>query len=145
MSTDFFSRLITAQVQGPNMLKPDGDKEAGCTKWYVCPVCEGRHKSECRAEDCCPREVEYFYACNICDTDHDTESEAAICCTSLGGGILQPMQCPVCLRSADSYEIAADCCLHVHPTLTAYGRQRVADAVKGGMPWDEALAANINH
>lgn len=146
MSADFFTRLITAQVQGPNLLAPsDDDKEAGCTKWYVCPICEESYKSKHRAEDCCPREVEYYYVCNICEADYDTESEAAACCFREGNGILQPMKCPVCLRSAASYEIAADCCLHVHPTLTAYGRQRVAAAVAAGTPWDQALVENINH
>ncbi len=128
------------------MLVPDEEKEAGCTKWYVCPVCEDRHKTEHRAEECCPRTVECYYECNRCEAEHDTASEAEACCgNTTPGASIQPKQCPVCLLKADTYAIAADCCLHVHPSLTAYGRQRIAAAVASGTPWDQALAANINH
>lgn len=40
---------------------------------------------------------------------------------------------------------AADCCLHTHPTMTAFGRQRVAAAVASGASWIEAVTANVQH
>lgn len=140
MSADFFSRLIGAQVKGPNMQAPSDGK---CLTLYVCYRCDEEHEDETDAEDCCKPEVYAVYRCSVCRKRHTEEDDAESCCPAIANG--QPMQCPVCLQGADSFEIAADCCLHVHPTLTAFGRQRVAEAVASGTPWDEALAANINH
>lgn len=142
MSADFFTRLINAQASGPNM-HPTADQDNGCTVTYQCPSCKEEHDDECSAEDCCPRHIDEIIRCSTCKKRYFDTDEAEECCPASTGN--QPMWCPVCLRAADTFEIAADCCLHVHPTMTALGRQRVAQAVAGGIPWPDAVAANIHH
>lgn len=142
MSADFFTRLINSQALGPNMLTTS-EQDDGCIVTYQCPSCEEEHDDECSAEDCCPRVVEEIIRCSTCRKKHFNTDEAEECCPASARE--QPMRCPVCLQGADSFEIAADCCLHVHPTMTALGRQRVAQAVASGTPWPDAVAANINH
>ena len=84
-----------------------------------------------------------WHKCPACDDPWGEIQDAEACCEGSVAG--QPMQCPICLKGAESFEDAADCCLHVHPTMTALGRQRVAQAVAGGIPWPDAVAANIHH
>lgn len=136
---DFFTRVIAANCVGPNM-KPSGPDD-GCVVLYECPQCGEEHDDSWDAQICCqPNEI---YRCGVCKKDHDTEKLASSCCSGTKHG--QPMQCPVCLKAADSFEDAADCCLHTHPTMTALGRERAASAVQKGMPWPEAVAANVQH
>lgn len=144
---DFFSRMIALNAVGPNV-QPTGDAEdPGVRKVYVCGACDTSHPYEYQAEACCPVEVFEEYLCPACDEGWDTRHEAADCCAASGKG-MQPMQCPVCMRSAESFEIATDCCLHTHPTISAAGRERIAQAVEEGMPWQEAVekaAAELLH
>jgi len=142
MSADFFTRLINAHASGPNM-HPTVDQDNGCTVTYQCPSCEEEHDDECSADDCCPRHIEEIIRCSTCKKKYFDTDEAEECCPASARN--QPMRCPVCLLAADTFEIAADCCLHVHPTMTALGRQRVGQAVAGGIPWPDAVAANIHH
>lgn len=144
-SADFFTRLVALNAVGPNILDAgsthgDGDVEQ---RW-VCGGCEADHSSRFDAEECCRPEVYTQYKCPDCDELHDKEQEAQSCCGGVGVHG-QPMQCPVCMRGAESFEIAADCCLHTHPTMTALGRWRVAELVESGTPWAEAIAQNLNH
>ncbi len=144
-SADFFTRLVALNAVGPNILDAgsthsDGDVE----KRWVCGGCESDHSSEFDAEECCRPEVYTQYKCPGCEELHDKETEAESCCGAVGVHG-QPMQCPICMRGAESFEIAADCCLHTHPTMTAIGRQRVAELVEGGTPWAEAIAQNVHH
>jgi hypothetical protein len=141
MSTDFFSRMIATQQQGPNLKA--GSSEESCLILYVCPSCDDEHEDEDDARECCPRHIYEIYRCTVCRKKHQDEDEAIAC--HPGHVHAQPMQCPVCLESADSFQIAVDCCLHVHPTITAAGRARIATAVANGMPWPEAVQTNINH
>lgn len=144
MSADFFTRLIAAQSVGPNMHRgrgePNGERPS---KVYVCGGCDAEHDTYSSAEDCCRPEVYTEYKCPSCDDPWGEIQDAEACCEGSVAG--QPMQCPICLKGAESFEDAADCCLHVHPTMTALGRQRVAQAVDGGIPWPDAVAANIHH
>lgn len=141
MSKDFFSKLIATQACGPNMRFPD---EGGCITAYERPVCSDEHDDEDDARECCPREPSAIYRCAICRTTHCDEEDAEGCCTSIAMHA-QPMQCPICLQAADSFQVAVDCCMHVHPTMTAYGRERVANSLANGVSWTEAVAANTNH
>lgn len=140
MSTDFFTRLIAAQTVGPNMQA--NRKDADCITAYECNSCEEEFDDEYEAKNCCrPQEI---YRCSVCREKHEDEEDAISC--HPGAGVNgQPMQCPICLQGAESFEDAADCCLHVHPTMTALGRQRVAAAVAAGSSWLDAVAANIHH
>ena len=79
-----------------------------------------------------------FYYCAACGDDWDSEQGAQECCDWESS--IQAMQCPICLQIADDFQSAADCCLHTHPTMTAAGRERVATAVAGGVPWPDAIA-----
>lgn len=140
-SADFFTRLVALNAVGPNVLDRGGaHSDSEVTKRWVCGGCEADHSSRFDAEECCRPEVYTQYKCPGCDELYDTEPEAKTCC---GNG--RPMQCPVCMREAESFEIAADCCLHTHPTMTALGRWRVAELVEAGMPWAEAIEQNVNH
>lgn len=144
-SAEFFTRLVALNAIGPNILEAgstysDGDVEQ---RW-VCGGCEADHSSRFDAEECCRPEVYTQYKCPGCEELHDNEQDAESCCGGVGVHG-QPMQCPICMRGAESFEIAADCCLHTHPTMTAIGRQRVAELVERGTPWAEAIAQNVHH
>lgn len=137
---DFFTRMIALNCVGPNMLTVD--KSETCIIVYECSGCGEEHDDESDAKNCCrPQEI---FKCSVCRQRHDYEDEAASCCPGAGANG-QPMQCPVCLKGAEDFETAVDCCLAMHPTMTAFGRQRVAEAVSTGTPWPEAVAANISH
>lgn len=140
MQADFFTRLIATQAQGPNVSIP---KDDDCLVLYVCPSCDDEHEDEDDASECCPKHIEEIYRCSTCRKKHSDEDDATKCCPGNARG--QPMQCPICLKGADSFEIAADCCLHVHPTITAAGRARIAAAVANGIPWPQAVATNAHH
>jgi hypothetical protein len=141
MQTDFFSRLIATQAAGPNTASTHSNDEY--LVLYVCPSCEEEHEDDDDARECCPRDIYEIYRCTVCRKKHSDDEDAIACCPA--DVHAQPMQCPVCLDAAESFEIAADCCLHVHPTVTAAGRARIAAAVSAGTPWIEALQANVNH
>ncbi len=83
------------------------------------------------------------YTCLDCGECWSTAEDAEECCGCSDHG--HGMLCPICLRPADSFELAADCCLHTHPTMTAAGRELVAQAVASGTPWADAIAAHANH
>lgn len=137
---DFFTRMITVNSLGPNMVP--GTSIDGPKKVYICGRCYETHDDEADAEECCPPQVLEEWECPTCQKSHVKLANAESCCGCARG---QPMQCPICLQMAESYEIAADCCLHTHPTMTLRGRQRVAEAVEKGTPWLDAVQANINH
>lgn len=141
---DFFTRMVALNCIGPNMVAGTGERSAEPPKKiYFCGACDASHDSYFEAEDCCKPEVYSEYACPACSNSYGELQAAEACCGR--GPVSQPKQCPVCLGGAESYEDAADCCLHTHPTMTALGRQRIAEAVAAGAPWPEALAANVNH
>jgi hypothetical protein len=144
-SADFFTRLVALNAVGPNVLDPGGAHgDSEVTQRWVCGNCEADYSDKYDAQACCPPDVFQQYKCPRCDALYDVKDEAASCCSPFGiKG--QPMQCPVCMIGADSFEIAADCCLHTHPTMTALGRRRVAELVESGVTWAEAIAQNVNH
>lgn len=141
MSADFFRRLIAVQSLGPNVVTDD-HAEGDYIAVYECNGCLSEHDAEDEARDCCaPREL---FKCVFCRERHSAEDSAAECCASIPMAG-QPVQCMVCMKRAESFEDAAECCLPNHPTMTAWGRQRVAQAVAAGTPWPEAVQANTNH
>lgn len=145
-SADFFTRLVALNAVGPNKLRPStADCTDAVSMVYECASCYATHDFEAAAEECCPPSQKW--RCNSCQKVHFDEDEAENCCPELvsAAPVYQPMQCPVCMREADSFEIAADCCLHTHPTMTALGRWRVAELVQSGTPWADAIAQNVNH
>ena len=143
---DFFSRMVALNAAGPNLRATSpGEDDPSVNLVYVCSMCDSRHDSEWFAKRCCPPEVLERYVCPVCDGVHSEKADAEDCCGSAGSGARQPMQCPLCLQGADSFEIAADCCLHTHPTMTALGRWRVAELVEGGTPWAEAIESEKTH
>lgn len=145
-SADFFTRLVALNAVGPNNLKPSkADSPGAVSMVYECQSCYQKHEFEDLAAECCPPVQKW--KCEVCQTVHHDEDEAEDCCPELASpaGAYQPMQCPICMREAESFEIAADCCLHTHPTMTAIGRQRVAELVERGTPWAEAIAQNVHH
>lgn len=137
---DFFTRLAAFNDCGPNMNSRPGDEPEMV---FVCSHCDTPHDDEYDARDCCRPDVYERYRCTVCRTVHREEGDAHSCCPSVAHG--QPMQCPICLQGADSFQIAADCCLHTHPTMTALGRERVADDVERGTPWPDAIRAHAFH
>lgn len=141
-STDFFTRLVAVNAVGPNVNA--GTHHGDIVRRWVCGNCDSAHDTESAAEGCCPPEVYRMWQCPSCDDLHEQRGEAQACCNGVGSNG-QPLQCPVCMQMANTFEQAADCCLHTHPNLTAYDRQRVAQAVEGGMPWAEAIARNVHH
>lgn len=142
---EFFSRLVTINSMGPNVNSGDTASDDIERRW-VCGNCDSDHGSEKAAEDCCQPDVYRMWKCPSCGDLHEVKGEAQECCSNGRlGACGQPLQCPVCMRLADSFEEATDCCLHTHPTMTAYGRQCVARLVEGGMPWAEAIARNVHH
>lgn len=137
---DFFTRLVALNCLGPNMQA--SRKDADCITAYECSSCGEEYDDEYEAKNCCrPQEI---YRCSVCREKHDDEEDAISC--HPGAGVNgQPMQCPICLTAAEDFEQAANCCLPLHPTMTAWGRIRTAEMVAAGTPWPEALAANANH
>lgn len=145
-SADFFTRLVALNAVGPNNLQPlTAEGPGGISMVYECQSCYTTHKWEDDAAACCPPIK--TWKCDACKDVHYDKSEAENCCPELvsPSDTAQPMQCPICMRAAESFEIAADCCLHTHPTMTALGRWRVAELVEAGTPWAEAIAQNVNH
>lgn len=145
-SADFFTRLVALNAVGPNILKPsDAETPGAVSEVFQCQSCYAVHEFDDDAAECCPPLTKW--KCGVCKRIHGDEDEAESCCPELvsPADASQPMQCPVCMREAESFEIAADCCLHTHPTMTALGRWRVAELVEAGMPWAEAIAQNANH
>lgn len=139
-SAGFFTRLAQLNTDGPNMLPTSEDTTEPV---WVCSICDEAHDDEDNARDCCRPSVYERFRCATCRTVYRDEQDADDCHPSAGGN--QPMQCPICLARAESFEDAADCCLHTHPTMTAIGRERVAAAVASGAPWPDAIAANESH
>jgi hypothetical protein len=131
-----FTRLAALNAANPNMAPPRDNARL----MFVCDRCDEAYVEEDEAAECCRPEVLEQYECPVCKGLHRLETEADECCPR--DKRLQPMKCPICMREADTFEIAADCCLHTHPTMTAAGRQRVAAAVAGGMAWPDAIEAN---
>ena len=73
------------------------------------------------------------YQCDNCLETH-CDMEAAIdCCAYVDGGTM----CPACGTNQLDYRAAADCCLSID--LGAPVRWRIADAVKLGATWAEAI------
>lgn len=141
-SHDFFTRMIALNAVGPNLQESPGAKEV--CELYICSVCDAVHNYRREAENCCPVEVHARYQCPTCEEQWGERDEAVTCCTNASQSP-SPMQCPVCMEGAESFAIAADCCLHTHPTMTAAGRERVAKEVEGGSTWLEAISANAFH
>ncbi len=139
-SAGYFTRLARLNANGPNML-PTSDEAAEAV--WVCSMCDEEHADEGAARECCQPDVYERFRCCICRTLHRTEDAAADCHPQVGKH--QPMQCPICLAGAESFQEAADCCLHTHPTMTATGRERVAASVANGTTWPDAIAANEFH
>lgn len=136
---DYFTRMIALNAAGPNIAHVDDDVQ----EVFVCESCGETHDDEDSAHECCPVRVLPRFRCGACRAVHRNKAKAEGCCS--GSSTRQPMQCPVCLQRADSFEIAADCCLHTHPTMTAFGRSRVAKLVEAGMPWSDAIASEQVH
>jgi hypothetical protein len=135
---DFFTRMVAVNALGPNVAEVKIDVS---TVW-LCPNCGDRHDDESEAQGCCIPIASERFCCPVCNELHRDMDDARGCCRY---GIGQPMQCPVCMKSAESFDVAADCCLHTHRTMTKYGREKIAELVCGGMPWAEAIAANVSH
>lgn len=136
----FFTRLAALNTLSPNAITSAAEDEV--TEVWVCSMCDSEHDDEHDAQECCPPDVYQRYRCAICRKLHRSEDIASSCCPAAGKA--QPMQCPICMRSADSFQIAADCHLHTHPTMTAWGRSKVADAVEAGTPWADAITAHAD-
>lgn len=137
-SAAYFTQIAALNALSPHAdTSPPGEEVA---EVFVCSMCDAEHDDEQDAEDCCPPEVYRRYRCGVCRKLHRSEEGAEDCHPSAGRP--QPMQCPVCMQSAETFQIAADCHLHTHPTMTAWGRTKVADAVEAGTPWADAIAAH---
>ncbi len=137
---DFFTRLATLNTAGPNVDTGPGTEPE---EVWVCSHCDTAHDDEDDARDCCRPDVYSRYRCTVCRAVHRREEEASACCPGVAHG--QPTQCPICLQGWDSYRDAADCHLHIHPSMTAGGRQRVAEDVERGMPWADAIRVHACH
>lgn len=135
---DFFTRLVEQNTLGPNMIR---EASAEVETIYECAACGDEHGDEWDAQRCCRPPV--YFKCPACDERYDTKDDARDCCGA--SGECQPRVCPVCVRPADTYRDAADCCLHTHPSMTGYGRQRVAEDVERGTPWADAIRAHASH
>ncbi|MGX5661604.1 hypothetical protein [Diaphorobacter nitroreducens] len=141
---DFFTRIVALNCMGPNMETGSGERNAEPPKKvYICGICDSAHDSHYKAENCCPTEIYTEYECQVCRVSYGALKDAEACCT--GKPVIQPKQCPVCMGGADSYQDAADCCLHTHPTMTALGRERVANDVERGTSWPDAIRAHAFH
>ena len=136
---DFFTRIITTNVLGPNMVTSSNGGDFIVA--YECGSCGEEHDDEDDASSCCPPKE--IFRCAVCRKRHSSEESAVDC--HPGAEHAQPMQCPVCLKRAETFEDAADCCLPSHPTMTSFGRQRVAEAVASGTSWIDAVLANLTH
>lgn len=138
-SHDFFTRIIAVNALGPNTQEASGEVE----EVFLCSQCEEAHDDYDDARNCCRPDVYDRYRCTSCRAVYLREEEAEKCHPFTSTA--QPMQCPVCMTCAESYEDAADCCLHTHPNIDAFGRERIAQAVANGTPWPEAVARNVTH
>lgn len=138
-TAEHFTRLAALNATHPNMAPPRNEIRTV----FVCSACGEAHGDEDEAADCCRPEVLERYECPVCLSRYQTADAADECCPI--DGRKQPKKCPICMRDANSFQIAADCCLHTHPTMTAAGRELVAQAVASGMPWADAIAAHANH
>lgn len=136
----FFTRLAALNALSPNLVDPRGNHDTA--EVWVCSMCGTQHDDQSDAKDCCPPEVYRRYRCDNCKSLHRAEEAANSCCPSTMDA--QPMNCPICMRLAYSFQIAADCHLHTHPTMTSWGRSKVADDVEAGMPWADAISAHAN-
>lgn len=133
--SEFFTRLIANNSIGPNLQQSDdGDVEMV----YICGTCDEAHSQRYSAESCCPVEVYEEWRCGTCMELHGEKEDAIACC--IPGSM--PMRCPVCMKLAESYQDAADCCLFLHPSIAPDARERIADAVKSGVSWADAIKAN---
>lgn len=138
MQGDFFTRLVTLNSLGPNA----NQKEPGeVFIRYECGGCDEIYDRESDAKQCCPPNK--VWQCSVCRKVHNIEYAANACCPGIVSG--QPMHCPICQKHADRFQVATDCCLHTHPTITAFGRWRISEMVKTGTPWSDAIAHNISH
>jgi rubrerythrin len=136
-NANYFTQAAALNAAGPNaFLETEAPEEV-----YVCSHCEAEHDDMEDARDCCKPDVYTRYRCSVCRDLHRTEEQAEKCHATAHVGA-QPRQCPICMASAETFQIAADCHLHTHPTMTAWGRTKVADAVEAGMPWADAIAAH---
>lgn len=135
---DFFTRLVEQNTLGPNM---PAETTSEIEAIYECAACGEEHADEWDAQRCCRPAV--YFKCPACAEKCDDEDEARECCGSSSD--LPPRVCPICLSWAGTYQDAADCCLHTHPSMTGYGRQRVAEDVERGMPWADAIRVHACH
>lgn len=133
---DFFSRQLALNALGPNQLQPGDPGEP----LWLCSRCGACHDEDITAWVCCRGRTAKRYLCSNCRAPHHEPFEAQHCCECVG--VPQPMQCPICMREGESFQDAADCCLHTHPGLTALARERVARSVAQGMPWAHAIESH---
>lgn len=139
-NANYFTQMAALNAAGPNaFVEPDEVEEV-----YLCSICETEHDDMEDAADCCKPDVYTRYRCGVCRDLHRTEEKAEKCHAMVHDNS-QPKQCPICLKSAETYQVAADCHLHTHPTMTAHGRSLVAEAVEAGMSWVDAIAAHADH
>ena len=73
------------------------------------------------------------YQCDRCLETHVDMDDAIDCCTFDESGTL----CPACAEVFFDHRAAADCCMGID--IEAQTRWRIADAVKLGDTWAEAI------
>lgn len=76
-----------------------------------------------------------MYRCPECSELHDWEDDAEDCCVETHDA--DAPNCPVCGEKYDSHRSASDCCLW--KDLDAPTRWKIADAVRAGATWADAL------
>lgn len=135
--SDHFTRLIARNSAAGHLTPASGESPRMV---FICDVCGMSHNTLDDAEHCCPNPTSEAYVCGVCNEEHDTAHEAMACC---GNG--SDLRCPVCLKYAESYEDAADCCLHLHPGLTHAARQLIAQDVESGDTWVDAVKRHETH
>ena len=136
---DFFSKLV-----GLNSL--NGSLEINLAysldRTYICEECEQPYDSSFEADICCDYSGWGFrieYECPGCSQSYSSEEDAVRCCEQAS----QAPCCPVCLRLRENFAEAAECCLPMHPTLTAINREEIARAVASGQTWLQALNQSL--
>lgn len=134
MKNDFYSRAIGVNTDASHL---QGQEWQEPVELFRCNSCHTVHEDEDEALGCCPRELGRLWRCGACNAQHPTRDSALRCCDAQG--LTQPTTCPVCLREHASHADAADCCLHLHPELQPWDRRKLADLVKAGTPWREAM------
>lgn len=104
-------------------------------KRYCCPECGEHHKTECGAEDCCPRPLpEVVYVLD--GVEYDTEGDLL---QALNSGAPE-LICPVCQDKHADAKDAAECCLwKTHGPAQRYS---ITKAVERGESWADAIAAS---